>query len=46
MIAHIGGVPIEESVQALAPGGAALFYMTAVPAPEGMNRGAAASAAT
>jgi hypothetical protein len=28
MIAHIGGVPIEETVQALAPAGAAMFYMT------------------
>jgi hypothetical protein len=28
VIAHIGGVPVEETVQALAPAGAALFYMT------------------
>ena len=27
-LAHIGGLPIEETVQTLAPGGAALFYMT------------------
>jgi hypothetical protein len=27
-IAHIGGVPVEESVQMLAPAGAAFFYMT------------------
>jgi hypothetical protein len=27
--AHIGGFPIEESVVALAPAGAALFYMAA-----------------
>ena len=26
-IAHIAGVPIEESVMALAPAGAAFFYM-------------------
>jgi hypothetical protein len=26
-VAHIGGVPVEESVQALAPAGAAFVYM-------------------
>jgi hypothetical protein len=26
-LAHIGGVPVEESVRALAPAGAALAYM-------------------
>ena len=26
--AHIGGLPVEESVQALVPAGAALVYMT------------------
>jgi hypothetical protein len=25
--AHIGGVPVEESVQALAPAGATIIYM-------------------
>jgi hypothetical protein len=28
-VAHIGGVPVEESVQALAPAAAALLYMAA-----------------
>jgi hypothetical protein len=28
-VAHIGGVPVEESVQALAPAGAAMIYMAA-----------------
>jgi hypothetical protein len=27
--AHIGGLPIEESIQMLAPAGAAMFYMAA-----------------
>jgi hypothetical protein len=27
--AHIGGLPVEESVLALAPAGAALLYMAA-----------------
>jgi hypothetical protein len=27
--AHIGGLPVEESVQALAPAAAALLYMAA-----------------
>ena len=26
-LAHIGGVPVEESVRALAPAGAAMVYM-------------------
>jgi hypothetical protein len=28
-VGHIGGVPVEESVQALAPAGAAMVYMAA-----------------
>jgi hypothetical protein len=28
-LAHIGGVPVEEGVTALAPAGAALLYMAA-----------------
>jgi hypothetical protein len=28
-LAHIGGVPVEESAQMLAPAGAAMFYMAA-----------------
>ena len=28
-VAHIGGFPVEESVAALAPAGAALVYMAA-----------------
>jgi hypothetical protein len=28
-VAHIGGVPVEEGVQALMPAGAALLYMAA-----------------
>jgi uncharacterized protein (TIGR03382 family) len=28
-LAHIGGVPVEESVQALTPAGAAMAYMAA-----------------
>jgi hypothetical protein len=28
-LAHIGGLPIEEGVTALAPAGAALLYMAA-----------------
>jgi hypothetical protein len=28
-LAHIGGLPVEEGVVALAPAGAALFYMAA-----------------
>jgi hypothetical protein len=27
-LGHIGGLPVEESVQALAPAGAAFVYMT------------------
>jgi hypothetical protein len=26
-IAHIGGLPVEESIMTLAPAGAAFFYM-------------------
>jgi hypothetical protein len=29
VIAHVGGIPIEEGVRALAPAGAMLVYMAA-----------------
>jgi hypothetical protein len=29
-IAHVGGLPVEESIQALAPAGAAMITMTLV----------------